>query len=824
MGKKIVIVGGVAAGASAAARLRRLDESAEITVLERGEYVSFANCGLPYHIGEVIPKRSSLLLHTPASLRERFNIDVRIRSEAVGIDRENREVEVKDLASGEGYRLPYDVLVLATGSSPIKPPIPGIGAPNVFTLWNIPDMDQIKQYIAGRHPKTVAVIGGGFIGLETAENLHHLGLQVTIVERLEQVMAPLDFDMAQMVHRHLADSGVSLILADGVKALEHGEGKTTITLESGRTVGSDLVILAIGVHPNSQLAREAGLTLNQRQGVVVDEFLRTSDPNIYAVGDVIEVQDLVGGGKTMLPLAGPANKQGRLCADNITGRAMPYAGSQGTSVAKIFDLTVATTGLNEKQLNAAGKVYRQDYLVATVSEKSHSGYYPGATPMLMKLVFDREGRILGAQIVGQDGVDKRIDVLATSIRFGGTVSDLTQLELAYAPPYSSAKDPVNMVGFVAENMLRGLADFVLIRELPAIMEQGDTVILDVSEPDERDAGSIEGSVNIPLGRLRANLDSLDKTKPIIVYCAVGLRSYIAARILLQHGFNARCLSGGYTAYKALHYRLQAVSVPEAKEVSEVKDTGSGSALPVTHIDCSGMQCPGPIMTVAAAMASAPAGTTLEVRATDPGFTADIESWCRKTGNELVSKEKRGREHIAVLRKGRSAAPAVPAAATAVQPAASGKTIIFFSGDLDKAIASFVIANGAAAMGDQVTMFFTFWGLNLLRKPAGAPVRKPFMDTMFGLMMPRGSRKLELSKMSMFGFGKHLIRKVMRDKRVSSLEEMIAAAMHNGVRVIACTMSMDVMGITAEELIDGVELGGVGTYLGAADQANVNLFI
>lgn len=554
MGRRVIIVGGVAAGATAAARLRRLDEQAEIIILERGEYVSFANCGLPYHVGDIIPERRSLLIHTPSSLKARFNIDVRIKNEVTSIDRDNRQVEVKDHVNGEIYSLNYDILVLATGSSPVVPPIKGINSPNVFTLWNIPDMDRIKTYISQYRPETAAVVGGGFIGLETAENLHQLGIKVTIIEKLDQVLAHIDYEMAEMVHSKIEENNVELITDDGVGEFASNGNLTKIKLLSGKINLADMVILSIGVKPNSGLAKDAGLAVNERGAIVVDEYLRTSDKNIYAIGDVIEVTEFVSKNKTMIPLAGLANKQGRICADNICGREQKYTGAQGTSVIKVFDLTVAATGLNEKTLTRAGKQYRKDYMVAVINDASHSRYYPGSMPMMIKLIFDLKGKILGAQIVGQSGVDKRIDIIATCIRFGGAVSDLTQLELGYAPPYSSAKDPVNMVGYVAENILRNLVDFVLISELDDVMKQGEAVILDVKEAIERRAGFIEGSVHIPLSVLRSKLNMLDREKTIIVYCVVGLRAYIAVRILLQKGFKARVLSGGHSAYSMFNYR------------------------------------------------------------------------------------------------------------------------------------------------------------------------------------------------------------------------------------------------------------------------------
>lgn len=549
MSKKIVIVGGVAGGATALARLRRLDEKAEIVLFERGEYISFANCGLPYHIGGTIENREDLLVQTPEGIMERFDVDVRIKSEVIKILKEEKKLVVKDLESNKEYEESYDYLILSTGSSPIKPPIPGTDSPNIFSIWNIPDTDSITKFIREEKPSSAVVVGGGFIGLEMAENLHDLGLKVTIVEMLDQVMAPIDFEMAEIVHEHLMAKGVDLRLKDGVSRFDYNDGKTTVTLQSGAKLEGDLLILSIGIRPNGELAKDAGLKTNQRGGIIVDRTLKTSDDFIYAIGDVIEVEDYVNNVQTMVPLAGPANKQGRIVANNILGTKEEYKGTQGTSIAKVFDLTVANTGTNEKTLNKLGKEYKKDYFISLIHSNSNAGYYPGALPMTIKLIYDKNGKVLGAQIVGYKGVDKRIDVIATAIRFNGTIYDLMDLELAYAPPYSSAKDPVNMVGFTAENQLTGKVDIVYWRELENLDE--NTVFLDIRENEEKETGYIENSIHIPLSKLRDRLKDLDKSKEYIVYCAVGLRGYIASRILTQNGFMAKNLAGGYNTYKTM---------------------------------------------------------------------------------------------------------------------------------------------------------------------------------------------------------------------------------------------------------------------------------
>jgi len=814
---KVLIIGGVAGGASCAARLRRLDENAEIILFERGEYISYANCGLPYHVGDVIKSRDALLLQTPAAMKAKFNIDVRVKNEVMAIDRGNKTVTVRKTETNETYTESYDTLVISTGSSPLRPPIPGIDSPRIQTLWTVPDTDRIRQFIKLSGTQSAAVIGGGFIGLEMAENLRHLGLEVSIIEMLDQVMAPLDFEMAQMLHENISRNGVELHLGDGVSSFSDTGEKVDITLKSGKTVSAELVILAIGVRPNGELAKAAGLDMNARGGIIVDEYLKTSDPDIYAVGDVIEVEDFIDKSRTMIPLAGPANKQGRIAANNIAGAKEKYEGTMGTAVAKVFDLTAASTGANEKTLTKRGLKKGEDFETVTIVQNSHAGYYPGAVPMTLKLLFSSDGKkIFGAQIVGVDGVDKRIDTLAVTIRLGGGINELKSLELAYAPPYSSAKDPVNMLGFVAGNVLAGTVAF----SAWDVAEKGTgEVLLDVREDAELMAFAIEGAKHIPLGQLRGRLGELDKSSEIVVFCAIGVRAYNASRILRNNGFeNVKVYPGGMRFYQSTHYEEE----PTMTLNAPVSDSGhvdtKDTPIAAMRLDCSGMQCPGPIMKVFETMKDMKDGQVMEVSASDPGFAKDIGAWCRRTGNSLVCNEKRGSDYVALVKKG--GAEAKPAAASS----AEGKTIIVFSGDLDKVLASFIIANGAAAMGRPVTMFFTFWGLNVLRRANKVKVPKTFMEKMFGSMMPRGTGKLKLSKMNMGGMGTAMMKKIMHDKNVDSLEELIRKAMKAGVKIVACTMSMDVMGIKEEELIEGVELGGVGAYLGDAEESNVNLFI
>ena len=816
---KTVIIGGVAGGASCAARLRRLDANREIIMFERGRYISYANCGLPYHISGVIHNRSSLLLMTPELMHDRFRVDVRVENEVIKINRQEKTVTVKKLKTGETYDESYDDLVIATGSSPLRPRIEGIDSDKIKTLWTVPDTDEIRKMANSGQNKSVAVIGGGFIGLEMAENLRHAGLEVSIIEAADQVMTPIDFEIAQILHENIRQNGVSLYLDDGVDSFKDNGENISVKLKSGKTVDADFVILAIGVRPNSQLAKEAGLDLNQRGGIIVDDHMKTCDDHIYAVGDVIEVEEFITKERTMVPLAGPANKQGRIVADVLAGRDSTYKGTQGSSVAKVFDLTAASTGLNEKTLKRKGLEKHKDYETLIITQNSHAGYYPGALPLTLKLIFSLpDKKVLGAQIVGRDGADKRIDTIGTAIRFHATTDDLKDLELAYAPPYSSAKDPVNMAGFVAENIQTGLIRFAEYNE----NVDENTLLLDVREEAETMAYSVPGAVNIPLGRLRENLDKLNKNKKIIVFCAVGVRAYTAARILSQNGFeDVRVYPGGVRFYEINNPSAETKIKTEPVTAKEKPEMSSNNDIKKVRLDCSGMQCPGPIMEVFKSIKDMQNGEMLEITASDPGFAKDIASWCRRTGNTLISNEVINNEYVATIMRGTD--NPVEKAYPDSSPD-KGKTIIVFDGDMDKVLASFVIANGALAMGRPVTMFFTFWGLTALRRENKIKLNKTFMEKMFGVMLPRGAKKLKLSKMNMGGMGTKMMKKIMKDKNIDSLEDMMKKAMENGVKIIACSMSMDVMGIRPEELIDGVEIGGVGTYLGDAEESDINLFI
>lgn len=813
MSRKVLIVGGVAGGASAAARLRRLDEAAEIVLFERGEYISFANCGLPYYIGGEIKDKSALTLQTPQSFKARFNVDVRIQNEVVAIDRENKNVTVKHADTGETYRENYDELILSMGAEPIKPPIPGIDNPKVFTLRNIPDTYRIKDYIEQSKPRSAVIVGGGFIGVEMAENLLHAGVEVTMVELADQIIAPLDRDMACEVHRHVRSKGVKLMLENAVTAIAETTNGLQITLSDGE-VYADMLILAIGVKPESAIASDAGLLTNQRGGILVNETMQTNDPHIYAVGDAIEVVNFVTGQKAMVPLAGPANKQGRIAADNICGMSSVFTGTQGSSILKAFDLTVATTGINEKTAKAQGMDYEKSFTYSA----SHATYYPGAVNMSIKTIYEKKtGKILGAQVVGYVGADKRCDVLATAIRFGARAADLTKLELCYAPPFSSAKDPVNMAGYVIENILSEKVKIFHWHDVKEVQQDSNACLLDVRTPMEFENGSISGSKNIPLDELRGRLSELDKSKKIYVTCQIGLRGYVACRILSQNGFDCYNLSGGYRLYHTI-FGADPLPTPKTDVDAETQRIEVAPKGKTVRLDACGLQCPGPIVKLGEALKEAQVGDTIEISTTDPAFASDIEGFCRRTGHVFGGIESS---------KGISTARITKTAADGSSQSCqsgNGKNFIVFSGDLDKAIATFIMATAAAAMGRKVSMFFTFWGLNILRKPEKMSIKKDGMSKMFASMMPRGSKKLGLSRMNMGGMGAKMIRKVMQNKNIASLEDLMQTAKQNGVELVACSMSMDVMGITEQELVEGVTIGGAAAMLAFAEESDMSLFI
>lgn len=809
---KHVIIGGVAGGATAAARIRRADETAEIVLLEKGRYISYANCGLPYYIGGVISDRNKLFVQTPENFSRRFNIDVRTGNEVTAIHPDAKTVTVKR-TDGSEYEESYDRLLLSPGSTPVRPPFPGIDLKGIFTLRNVEDTDAIKTYMDSHDVRQVIVVGGGFIGLEMAENLRSAGAAVSIVEMSNQVMAPVDFSIASFVHQELMAHGVGLYLGRGVEHFEKEGDQIKVFLSSGECLHTDLVLLSIGVRPATQLAMKTGIKIGVR-GIQVDDYLETSIKGIYAVGDAIEFTHPLTGKPWLNYLAGPANRQARIVADNMVfGNKETYEGAIGTSIAKVFDLTVGSTGLPAKRLKQEGI----PYLSSTTSSSSHAGYYPGAFQVVTKLTFDpKSGRLYGAQCVGHDGVDKRIDQLALVIKHSGTVYDLIKLEQAYAPPYSSAKDPVAIAGYTAANIICGAMPVIYWRDVRDL-DLSKNCLIDVRTQDEYQLGTIKGAMNIPLDDLRERISEIPVDRPVVLFCAVGLRGYLALRILTGRGYkNVRNLSGGYQVYCVATQKIKSepsAATGKGKGQPELKDQ-----IQTLKVDACGLQCPGPILKLKEAMDGLSIGKRIEVVATDAGFPRDARAWCMSTGNTLVSSSDDNGYHKVVFEK------RAPQMETPSSSRGNHKSFILFSDDLDRAIATFVLANGAAATGKKVSIFFTFWGLNVIKKEHKPEVKKDFFGRMFSWMMPSNSKKLKLSRMNMMGMGGKVMRHLMRKKNIGSLEQLRQQAMDNGVEFIACQMTMEMMGIHKEELLDGVTIGGVATYMERAEQSNVNLFI
>lgn len=791
---KVIIIGGGACGASCATRLRRLDENCEITILERTNEVSIANCGLPYYCSDVISDRDKILVSNPERFKNMFNINVQLNCEVVEINRNEKYVLTQN-----NEKFYYDKLVLAQGANPIRPNLEGIDNKNIFTVRTLADADKIKDYVAKNDIKNAVVVGGGFIGVEMAENLAHLGIDTKLVELADQILAPVDYEVACFAQNEMRANGVELILSDGVKSFSENE----IELTSGRKIPSDIVILSIGVRPETTLAQKAGLEVNR--GIKVNDCMQTSDSDIFAGGDSVEVKSFVSGEDVLIPLAGPANRQGRIIADNIFGINSVYKKSQGTSVLKVFDYTVAAVGYNEKLLKREGIPY---WKILTFGN-SHAGYYPDATSTFYKLLFNNEGKILGAQAVGQEGVEKRIDVISSVMRNDGNIQDLLDSELCYAPPYSSAKDPVNILGMCADNVLRGLVK-------PAYYEDIEgSFVVDVRIPASYNTKTIDGAVNIPLASLRERADEIPTDKKVILVCDSGYTSYLASRILIQKGFNnVYSLMAGMKLYKEIQ-RDKENKVTKKMSVQALAKSSEN----VLKVDACGLSCPGPIMKLAENISNIQDGDVLEISSTDKGFYADVEAWCNSTNNTLLNLANKDKKIVATIQKGQ----AIMKNQNKQLPTKNAQTIVVFSNDLDKALAAFIIANGAKASGYDVTLFFTFWGLNILRKE-NVNVKKSFIDKMFGFMMPKGADKLTLSKMNMGGFGSMMMKWVMKNKNISTLKELITQAQANGVQFIACQMSMDVMGIKKEELIDGVEIGGVAKYIAESSNSNSNLFI
>ncbi|WP_027939448.1 FAD-dependent oxidoreductase [Anaerobiospirillum succiniciproducens] len=836
---KVVIIGGVAGGATAAARMRRNCEDAEIVLIERGDYISYANCGLPYYLGGVISDRDDLFVQTPASFGKRFNVDVRVQQEVTAIDKDVKSLTIRT-RDGKEYTESYDKLLLSPGAAPVRPPLPGIDNEGIFTLRNVHDTDAIKSYMQTHDVQQAVIVGGGFIGLEMAENLVHSGVEVSVVEMANQVMSPIDYSMAAIVHQELVNNGVKLYLEQAVESFEKVDAGLQVNFKSGIKTQAQLVILSIGVRAETKLAVDAGIELGEMRGIKVDKYLKTSANDVYAVGDAIEYPHPITGKPWLNFLAGPANRQARIVADNIIfGDKVVYEGSIGTAVAKVFGLTVASTGLPSKRLDLMGI----DHISSYTHSAAHASYYPGGGMLDIKITFDKKtGQLYGAQVVGPEGVDKRIDEFAMVIKHKGTIYDLMELEHAYAPPFSSAKDPVAIAGYVASNLIEGCFEGIGWRELRDI-DRDSIALIDVRTQEEHSVGHIPGDVNIPLDSLRDRLSEIPRDKKVVLYCGVGLRGYVASCILKGHGFNNVVnLCGGLRTYSIANAKVPMPSSSSSVTKASNCSSGCSTALaPVASgevdlsnvekvIDARGLQCPGPILKLKKGIEELQDGQVVQITAGEVSFTRDAESWCKSTGNTFIKAENKDGAWQVFIRKGGTTALAEAqgsmsaCAATALAPKNDGKTFIMFSDDLDKALATFVLANGAAATGKKVTIFFTFWGLNAIKKIDKPAVEKDFFGKMFGMMLPSSTHGLKLSKMHMMGAGTKMMRYLMNKKGIESLESLRQQAIDNGVEFIACEMSMDVMGVKKEELLDNVTLGGVATYMERADHANVNLFI
>ncbi|MCK9330766.1 MAG: FAD-dependent oxidoreductase [Candidatus Cloacimonetes bacterium] len=812
-----VVIGGVAGGAGVAARLRRMDENATIIMVEQGPYISYANCGLPYYAGNVISDRQRLFVTKESTFQDVFDIDTRVNTKAVAIDASKHTVTLENVTTGKKEDIVYDKLVLSPGAKPFVPPIEGKDDKAVFTVRNVPDIDKVVKAVeAGA--KTAVVIGGGFIGLEMAENLKTRGLDVSLIEGSPQCMVTLDQDLSALVHQALRNNGIKLHLNSKVEAVIRDGSTVTVKTSRGSISGADMVIMAIGVTPDTQIAKDAGIELAPRGHILVNEKFETSQKDIYAIGDAIAYPSPITGKPQAIALAGPANKMARLCADSIvTGSCERYPGTYGASVAKVFDLSAGSIGLNSRMLKAEGIEFK----TAITHARSSASYYPGSQALTAKVLYDpKTGKILGGQLAGGAGVDKHIDVLSTLMSKDGTVEDLAEFEQAYAPPFNSAKDILNMLGFIATNDMKGLDHIIDCSALPSMMENG-ALVVDVRNPIEFELGAIPGSVNIPHFEIRKRMDEIPKDRDIVLTCAMGLRGHIAGRILLQSGYTRIFnLTGGYRSWSALEEDRKAdenwdiEDNPVAMEKNMNKDENNGKLV----LDACGLQCPGPIVQLKHKIDTMKTGQVLEVKASDPGFMNDVKSWCSMTGNSLKGLDSANGTITAVIEKG------LPQQACEMQSCTKGATIIVFSNSFDKTLASFVLANGAAASGKDVVMFFTFWGLSVLRKHPNKKIKKDFMGKMFGSMLPSDMDHLKLSSMNFAGMGPKMMRSRMTKKNVNQLRQMFAEAKASKVRFIACQMSMDIMGITADELLDGVEIGGVGTYMAEASKSDVNLFI
>ena len=820
--RKILIIGGVAGGATAATRLRRLSEEDNIIIFEKSGYVSFANCGLPYYFGEVIKDRNRLLQETPETLKEKFNLDVRIYSEVISINTKAKKVRVKNLKTSKEYDESFDKLIISTGASPRKISFEGFNdAKNVYYLRNIEDVDLIYKKLTEKTQKAL-VVGGGFIGVECAENLVNRGLKVTLIESRKHILQNFDEEIVCLLENELRANGVTLLFNKEINKFQNN-GRS-VYLNDYSIIESDLTILSIGVIPESKLAQDAGIVVSENGYIRTNEKMETFsaldgsiNKDIYAIGDAVLIKDYISNEETHIALAGIANRQARLVADVINGLNYTYKGAIGTSVLKVFSLTGASTGYSETQCEQKNIKCKS----VIIERNQHASYYPDASLVTFKLIFDPNNqKILGAQAVGHDGVEKRIDIIATVIKGGLKVQDLTELELSYAPPYGTAKDIINIAGYASLNLIEGKFKQISLKDINK--EKNDAILVDSRTPLEYNIEHFDGAINIPFLTLRNNLDKLPKNKSqkIIVYCNVGMTAYMWIRVLVNLGYtNLYNVEGGMRLYKLMHQYDSGDFLKEnnkgIKNMSEPINNNNFNL----ELDCTGLQCPGPIMEVSSAVAKLNVGERIKVTASDCGFTSDIDLWCKTTGNTLISNELKDGKISAVIEKGQSIIQK-----NDTMSGNGGTTIVLFSGDMDKALASLIIAQGTRALGKPATVFCTFWGLNLLRKGKSPKVKKTFIERMFGFMMPKGAKKFKLSKMNMGGLGSKMMRNVMRNKNVPALVEQLENAKKAGVRFLACTMSMDIMGIKKEELIDGIEYVGVATYLSECQNASTTLFI
>lgn len=830
---KFLIIGGVAAGASAAARLRRLDENAEIVLLERGKYVSYANCGLPYHLGGVIPRRESLLVASPEKFHDWYRIDVRTESEAISIDRAQKIVRVQR-ADGSAYDESYNRLLLATGSSPIPMRLPGSNDSRIHALWTVPDMDEIQQILASGAKRAV-IVGAGFIGLETAENLRERGLKVTVVELAPQVLPTMDASMSTPIAQELVSAGISLRTGRKVTAFEHAGTALFAQLDDGEKLAADLVILSVGVRPNSELAAAAGLEVGPRGHVLVGADQRTSDPAIFAAGDVVEVFDPLTNGKTAIPLAGPASRQGRIAAENMVSGVSEalastfadtrYPGSFGAAILKVGRLAAGSVGLTQRRLRQLEIPHKKICLHPAAS----ASYYPGSAPLHVQLLFAEDGKILGAQIVGTKGTDKQIDVFTEAMRAGLTVFELATQEFAYAPPFLTAKAPANYAGMIASNVLKGLTKTIDAESFSAEGTSPENVqFLDMRQPEEFELGSIPGAKNLPLPELRDRLNELDPNQEYVTFCAVGLRGYLGERILRQRGFRVRNLTGGFASWKMAHpapASLTPSASPEPRLEVPANPVSDAQTVPARELDVRGIPCPGPIVRLKKEMDALPDGAAIRLQAAAT-FLPDLKAWTRSNGHSIQNLFEEGDSLTALLQKkgafsvSQTSSPTLTAAGT---PAEESAAIVLFSNDLDRAMAALIIACGMASAGRKTGIFFTFWGLSVLRKNPAPPTRKSFVSRLFGWMLPKGSQKLSLSKMNFGGLGTAMMKTIMKSQNVAALPELIEQARALGVRFVACEMAMNVMGITRDELIEIDDVAGVASFVEMAKGGNT-LFI